>query len=275
MGVIDYKQELTDDFQKKIVDYSDYLKRKELSDRTIKEYCRYFKVLNLIELTQEKADEFLTKTNNNVARAFIKSLADWQGKTIKIPKVTGRRERKLPRVITREDVNKISDKMNNLRNKLMLAITFQGGLRMQEMRSIRPYDFRWDKWKEDIEKTGDLIIRGKGRKERVIYLSSNVMQMAYGYVKKLSPYLTPETPIFPVSQTMWAKILGKASMNALGFHVNPHLLRHSTANYLYADCGWRLEDIKEYLGHKDISTTMIYTRIDKKELKNKFNDAFE
>ena len=65
--------------------------------------------------------------------------------------------------------------------------------------------------------------------------------------------------------------MSKASKEALGRHINPHLLRHSMAMNLRGE-GFAIDEIKEFLGHESISTTQIYSRVTPQQLIDKFQD---
>lgn len=253
-----------------------YLKRKGLSDKTIKDYMFYFNKIDAENINQEIVNEFIDRYNNSVSRAFIINLTTFLKKrNITLPKKTGTKSKKIPIFISREQVNKIIDAMDSLKKKLMVAITFQGGLRLGELMNVKPNDFNWEEWKKNPGESGKLLITGKGSRERIVFLSSDLMQLIYKYVKGLEYDIEITDNIWPnVGVSCWQISLRKASLKAIGKKISPHVLRHSCATYLHNEKGWNLMEIKEYLGHQDVSTTQIYTHIDKKKLREKFESSF-
>jgi len=254
-------------------EFIEFLYRKGLSNETMQKYAYY---LTKFEgpLTQENVNLFLNHFNNSGSRAFLKNLFEMLDITnIKIPKQTGTKKVRLPKEITIEEVNKIINLEPSRRNKIMFAICFQGGLRVSELINIKPLDFNWGKWKED-KSVGELKIIGKGNKERIVYLSPKLMEFIYDYVNDIAYKIKETDKIFNIGRHRFWVILDIASRRALGKHINPHTIRSSCATYLFNEKQWDILELKEYLGHSNISTTEIYTHLNKKKLKEKFEKSF-
>ncbi len=266
-----------------------FLEQKQLSARTIKEYLYYEKkFLTYVEtnIDRDVVFAFLGKNNNKVARAFVKNYLEFKEiDNIKFPKITGTEEEgeSIVKHITREEVNSIADGMqhtdNPMRNMLMVAISFQGALRMQELLSLSSNSFRFTKWHKDTREPLEVIVKGKRNKIRIVNCSPDLARKIKEYIHKLQEIetLEKEDLIFRISPSRWWQILGKVSKKSTEKNekVNPHMLRHSFAMYAKDELGWTLQLISKYLGHKNIATTMIYARTTDKELKAKFKEGFD
>lgn len=272
------------------------MKVKGLSPRTIKEYNMYWNWFDIEQLSQEYILEYLNAhKNNGMARAFVKNLIEYlmaceSAQNIKgdlfllnIPKIKRQRQRqKRIQVLSREEVYAMVNACGNNRAKLMILLTFYCGLRRSElignkfgMEGIKVEDFNWKHWQEHQDEHGVLKIKGKGEKLREVYVPPKIMVLLADWINTYFSIIHERNePLFKMSKPAWEKMLHKASMIAIGRKVNPHLLRHSCSTYLYKELGWKIEDIKEYLGHEEIGTTMLYLHFDKGRLKEKAEAGF-
>jgi len=264
----------------------EWFELKHLSRNTIENYLFYFDKFKINDLNQEYLNKFLKKYDNMVCRAFLNNLflyiqtndfpEELKAAILKlnIPKISGKKRIRLPNVLSKEEVHKIADNMSNTRNRLMTLLTFYGGLRVSELISIRPYDFKWDEWKSKTINPGILKVIGKGDKQREVYIIPGLMNLIYHYVKdEVSKKQNVNAPLFSINQRRWQIILSKVSKKVLDRSINPHLLRHSCATYL-REKGFDLKEIAEFLGHESIVTTQIYTHINKEKLKEKIKESF-
>ena len=161
----------------------------------------------------------------------------------------------------------------------MLLLSFYCGLRLGELFKLTVNSFNFDIWKIQLEKgltpDGEAIVYGKGDKQGTALIPFWLMQRIRNWVNatyterfKIGQFKKDE-PIFWIGTRRWQTILSIASKKALGFHVNPHLLRHSFATHLYNN-GWDIKEIQEMMRHSSISSTEIYTHVSKEKLKEKF-----
>ena len=177
---------------------------------------------------------------------------------IKRPK----KDRKLPVVLSKEEVKKTLDATSNIKHKAILMLMYSGGLRVEIIR-LRP---------EDIDANRKLIyIRAsKGRKDRYILLSDVALQTLREYWKKEKP----QKWLFPgwnkekhITSRTVQKIFQNACRKAgINKNVSVHSLRHSFATHLL-ESGINLRYIQELLGHKSSKTTEIYTHVSTKDLR--------
>lgn len=275
-------------------DWEEWLEVKGLSAKTIKEYNSYFDKFEPENFTQNQSIKFLQQHNNNVAKAFLKNLImfikmgeyDEETKThirtIELPKVSGRKKKRIPDILSEEQVLELASKGKDERFKLMLLISFYGGLRISELvpatdnedYAIRPYSFNWSTWIKDPGEIGTLTIIGKNNKQRKVFIPPKVMARMYQYIKnEVSKRQSKEEPIFNIGERRWKIILSEESKSILGRHINPHLLRHSCNQWL-RNKGWDVTERQAYLGHERPETTMIYDHTNPQNIKEKFNDLF-
>ncbi|MEX0597360.1 MAG: site-specific integrase [Candidatus Paceibacterota bacterium] len=264
----------------------EWFKIKGLSSRTIGFYMNYFDKLDVKNIDQEHVHNYLKRNNNLVARALLKNLINYVKTnefplelkslvgSLDIPKQTGRKKKVIPNVITRNQVHLIANSMENIRNRLMVLLTYYCGLRADELLNIKPFDFNWREWKETKEIEGYLKVTGKGNKQREIAVIPDLMKGLYDYIQEISSTITKEDPIFKISHRYWRRTISKASKKAIGKPINPHLLRHSCATYLI-NSGLEIDEVSQFLGHSDIRTTMIYVHRDKKKISGKVLGAFK
>jgi len=260
-----------------------WLKAKGLSPRTIQNYNEYFNKFNLMFLSQSYLNEFVQQHNNPVARAMLKHIFHYirtndfpieikeLAKEVEIPTITGRKKRKLPNVLSENQVLIVSNAMENERNKIMVLMTFYCGLRMNELLTILPYSFQWKKWLEKPTDSGTLKVVGKGNKQRQVFVPAQLMARVYAWIKnEVAPKgQAQDEPLFQIKKSRWNTLLNFAGVRALGRNINPHLLRHSCGTWL-REQGWDLKEIAEFLGHESINTTQIYTHISQEQIKKKY-----
>ncbi len=159
-----------------------------------------------------------------------------------------------------------------IRDAALIDLLISTGIRIAEAAAIR-YD-------DIITHERAIIIRGKGRKQRIIYISSaetwHRILVQLKYQKRLSHtnllFTTRnDSPLTPHSiENIYAKYAAKAQINP---HSTPHYLRHTFATNLLAN-GADLRSVQELLGHSNVATTQIYTEISsqrKKQVLRKYN----
>jgi len=192
-----------------------------------------------------------------------------------IEKITAPRiSKKLPGVLDVNEVEKIlsapdaNDKLG-LRDKAMLELFYACGTRVSELINIKVNDLFFE----------DEIIRvfGKGSKERLIPVGSSAVKWVGEYLKKSRPLLMKksksENNLFLNSRGsklsrmgIWKIIDRYVKQAGIEKDVHPHTFRHSFATHLL-EGGADLRAVQEMLGHADISTTQIYTHIDRDYIK--------
>lgn len=183
-----------------------------------------------------------------------------------------RQSRSLPEVLSVREVERIIESVRSdddlaHRDLAMLEILYGAGLRVSELSTLGTRDL--------LLEEGLVRVRGKGDKERVVPLGGRATDAAARYLRELRPRLDrgeSEGVLFlnqhgrPLTRMGIWKILRKYVDRAgLEKHVTPHTLRHTFATHLLKG-GADLAVVQELLGHADVSTTQIYTHVDRSYL---------
>jgi integrase/recombinase XerD len=181
----------------------------------------------------------------------------------------------LPEVLTVDEIRKLlaaptMDDPLYFRDRAMLEIAYSAGLRVSEWTGIGVKDVMLDE--------GLVRVFGKGSKERLVPIGRNAIAALAIYIRELRPNLaragsSARNTLFlnargePLSRMGAWKILRKYVQRAgITKTVSPHTLRHSFATHLL-EGGADLRAVQEMLGHADISTTQIYTHVDREYLR--------
>ncbi len=153
-----------------------------------------------------------------------------------------------------------------MRDKAMLELFFSTGLRLSELCALDRFI--------DLKK-GELTVRGKGGKVRLVFLSDTARNAVKAYLDRRTD---AETPLFV--SILKGKIIGRITPRAvermisrygtqagiIGKKLSPHTLRHCFATDLLAN-GADIRSVQEMLGHASIATTQIYTHVTNKHLR--------
>jgi len=191
---------------------------------------------------------------------------------VKTPKAPKR----LPNVL---DVDQINQLLNitetnpiSLRDKAILELLYSSGLRLSELVNLNPIDLNL--------KDKSLMVTGKSRKTRLIPIGKKA-------IKAISRWLAVRSQLAKIDEealfvgtkgdrlgqrAIQARITHWGKKNGIQQGVYPHLLRHSFATHLLEASG-DLRAVQELLGHKDISTTQIYTHLDFQHLAETYDKA--
>ncbi len=175
-----------------------------------------------------------------------------------------RKEKRLPLVLSKEEIKKIFEATYNLKHRTLLSLIYSAGLRIGEALALRPQDI--DRHRMLIH-----IKMAKGKKDRYTLLSANILQLLETYYRMYKPkiYLFEGQFGGPYTsssaQQVLKKAMGKAGILKQG--ITLHSLRHSFATHLL-ESGTDIRYIQSLLGHNSPNTTMIYTHVSEKGLKN-------
>lgn len=167
-----------------------------------------------------------------------------------------KKEHHLPRVINQTQIKESLAKIRNIKHKAILSLAYSVGLRVSEVINLKI---------EDIDSNRMLIhIRqSKGRKDRIVPLSENILNLLRSYFKDYQPktYLFNGQTNLKYSTTSCRKIMTKYISDQHRFHD----LRHSCATHL-VETNVNLRTIQKILGHKSSKTTEIYTHVSNETL---------
>ncbi len=148
-----------------------------------------------------------------------------------------------------------------LRDRTMLELLYATGLRVSELISLKKGDVNLD--------GGFVVAMGKRSKERVVPLGSYSRDAVKAYLDEERPqgrYLFPNRRGGMMTRQAVRKIIRKYGLKLSRGRVSPHTIRHTFATHLL-EGGADLRSVQVLLGHEDISTTQIYTHVDRKRLK--------
>ena len=182
--------------------------------------------------------------------------------------------KRLPDTMSHQDLQRLIEEPNPTedilwsRDRLIIALLYATGMRASELIGVRIGDINFD--------LGIIRVIGKGRKERIVPVAEQVLQMTEQYVSQFrpEPRYEPDREVLLLSRTgrqlrredIFRIIRKYVIRSAIRGHVSPHTLRHSFATQLLTG-GADLRSIQEMLGHADISTTQIYTHVNSSRLK--------
>lgn len=260
-----------EDFLKKL---ETEIKISKLSEYTLRNYLDFNK--QLLEHSKKQPDQienqdvknFLADQMNDKASAstilflssirfaYLNLLSKDPTLGIKRPK----KENKIPIVLTREEVLKLFEAVDNIKSKLMLKLLYSSGLRVSELVNLKPVDLDFN------ENTG-WVREGKGKKDRMFILSEKLSKKLQKFLNKHQDWKFLFSKNNPLTTRNIQKIVQKASQKAgINKEVHPHTLRHSFATHLL-EGGVDIRKIQVLLGHQSLNTTMLYTHMSSSELR--------
>ncbi len=184
----------------------------------------------------------------------------------------------LPRFLTLEEVDQILAAPDTatplgVRDAAMIELLYATGLRVSELVTLRLRDLN--------PEAGYLRCLGKGNKERLVPMGRKAAQRVGLYVESARPRLLDggtETRLFLnnrgrsiTRQGFWKILKNHGRVAGLRGRLSPHVLRHSFATHLL-ERGADLRSVQLMLGHADISTTQIYTHINRERLRRIYRE---
>jgi len=220
----------------------------ELSKEQIKSYI------------QKRIDSgrFSTSSVNQLISAFKILMVDvlgrkWEDFYIKRPL----REKRLPVVFSKEEIERLLAVTKNLKHKTILCLAYSAGLRMSEVRNLHVSDI-------DSDRMQILIRSGKGKKTRYSLLGKRALELLRDYYRRYRPqdYLFPgQIPTQPLSErtieVIFKRALKLAEIKKSGYF---HCLRHTFATHLLEQ-GTNLRVLQQLMGHTSLKTTSVYLHV--------------
>ena len=184
----------------------------------------------------------------------------------------GSRKRKLPKILTREEVRALLDAPNvryptGLRNRCMLELMYRAGLRVSEVCALKPRDV-------DVKAGIVRVHDGKGG-DGTSYFDAEALRILLDQWKVLRRTLPKGEYLFCTlqggrvspryMQQMVKRMAKRAGITAA---CTPHVLRHTLATELLSE-GFTIREVQDALRHADVSTTEIYTHVLDEQLRTK------
>lgn len=185
--------------------------------------------------------------------------------------------KKLPEVLAGEEVERLLEAPDDespagLRDRAMLELLYSSGLRVSELVGVSINDINLE--------AGYIITRGKGGKERMVPAGEVAINAVRKYIERGRPFMDKAAAsqrLFVNAhgrglsrQGVWKLIKKHAIKAGITRDISPHTLRHSFATHLL-EGGADLRSVQTLLGHADISTTQIYTHLDRKRIKSEYD----
>ena len=289
--------------EQRIVDFTEYLrKEKKSSENTVLSYtrdlrgfCRFMQESGIFDVAKVNRTNVMTyvyelqkqhkagaTVSRNIAsiRSFYQFLqrkglvTENPAADLELPKV----EKKMPEILSLDKVELLleqpcGDEDKEIRDKAMLELLYATGIRVTELISLKV---------EDINLPLEYIHCGNDGKSRLIPIGAQAKFSLRRYMEKVREHMVskPEEEVLFVNcngkpmtrQGFWKIIKSYAKKAGIEEDITPHMLRHSFAAHLIEN-GADLRSVQEMLGHSDISTTQIYTKLTNQKLKNVYAKA--
>ena len=261
-------------YRKDIKRYLEHFKNNEINDPNLIQtdmLIHYLEILSTIPLAPTSLARNLSSIRMfhrfMVNEGYVENDITENIDSPKLPK-------RLPKILDLDDIEAIFTEIDietdaGVRDRAMLELLYGSGLRISELLSLRlPSVLLNEGW---------IRVFGKGAKERIVPFGDEAGLWLTKYIRHVRPVvlanIKAEDIIFlnrsgaPISRMgVWKIIQKYAQLAMIDKPVSPHVFRHSFATHLL-EGGADLRAVQEMLGHSDISTTQIYTHMDRNYLK--------
>ncbi len=196
--------------------------------------------------------------------------------------VVPKKDKSLPKTVTPEDLSRMLENVNiettrGLQDRAILEVFYGTGIRVSELVGLNLTDL-------DL-RAGQITVRGKGNKERIVPLGATARDILKDFTKKRIELYGPRTNSDARKALFLAASGQRAYVRAVRYMVekylsresevtqkSPHVLRHSFATHMLNN-GADIRLIKEFLGHANLAATQVYTHTSVERLKNVYEQA--
>jgi len=257
---------------------SQELKLRNYSFKTIKTYLgclrEYFdfKKFNLEKIDEENIKQFLlNKQSKNYSsqtiNLYLNTIKFFYREVLKIPQKINlkfaKRSKKLPIVLSREEIKNTIDVITNPKHKLIISLAYGAGLRISEAVNLKVKDI-------NLEELTIHLKNAKGKKDRITIFPEKIKNDLQNLItgKNLNDYLFESERGGKLTERTAQKVFENVLRGAdIKKDATFHSLRHSFATHLLEN-GVDVRYVQELLGHQNIRTTQIYTQVTNPKLKN-------
>lgn len=257
-----------------IYKYLEYMENNKIKTALDIEYQNITNYLKYLDNNNYETSSIIRKIVS--IKLFHKYLSEeYKIKNISSKIINPRLRRKLPNILTIEEVDNLLDiKLNtpfDYRNKAMLELMYSSGLRVSELVDLKLNNIDLD--------NGYVRCLGKGKKERIIPIGEIAIEYLKKYINEYrnsmkKGYYTENVFLNNhgkniTRQGFFLIIKNIAKEKNIDKNITPHMLRHSFATHLLNN-GANLRTIQEMLGHSSITTTQIYTNVSNEIIKENY-----
>jgi integrase/recombinase XerD len=256
LNIEGYSQKTIDVYSLYLSLFSKFIKKnlKTINNNDIINYLSYLKKKKISNTSLSLVLSSIKHFYNNYLKLNI--LID-----IKLPK----KAKTIPTVLTLKEIKNLVENTKLKRNKLIIEFIFSSGVRVSECVNMKINNL-------NLEENTGRVINGKGNKDRLIILSKKWIKKYIKYLQKRKNKIKSEYLFCSDSgnklsvDTIQKFIKESAKLANITKKISPHTLRHSFAtNLLENDVNIRY--IQQLLGHSNLNTTQIYTKVNTNKLK--------
>jgi site-specific recombinase XerD len=250
-----------------VLEFSNEIKRKGYRDQSVKNYvsCLERFLNHFSDKTQPKAinesdiKSYLSQfTEHNTQRAHHSAIKCFYKYVIQQPDKFRfieycKRSRKLPIVLSVEEIQKLFNACTNLKHRAIIALMYSTGLRVGEVINLKIGNI-------DSSRMVINILNAKGGKDRQVMLNQNLLDLLRNYFKEYRPkeYLFNGQNSLQYSERSIAQFLKHYAEKAgLNKRIYPHLIRHCSFTHL-VEAGTDINLIQRLAGHQNVKTTNLY-----------------
>jgi site-specific recombinase XerD len=287
-GAAAYIGRLNDEQKEEIIQFEQYMRVQRYSNNTVKAYLAF--VRSFLGFCKNKPSAYIMlsdvhKYNYEViiknrysisyqrqfigaVKLFFNNVVYCYFNTEELERPV--KERKLPVVLSKEEVRQVLVCTRNIKHKAILTTIYGAGLRVGELLNLRIGDV-------DPNRLQIHVKGGKGKKDRYVKMSKANLLVVQRYLNRFTPYrYLFEGPGRARYSASSVRNILKVACERAGIRkrVTPHTLRHSYATHLL-ELGVDLRYVQSFLGHKKPETTMIYTHISSEKVSNLVNPLDE
>lgn len=267
----EYNEKLVKNFKQELLISGYSARTLKMYTLFVKEFLEYhnkkideFNRGDLVEFLANKKEKGASNATLALAHAALKFFFhNVHNKKIVDEIKIAKQSKKLPTVLTKSEIKELFKATKFGRNRLILQFLYSSGCRVSECCKLKIDDL-------DLREKIARIKAGKGDKDRVIILSNEWIKELKKYMKRKkikSEYVFSKKNGKPLSADTIQRIVRNSTEKAgITKHVSPHSLRHSFATHLL-ESGENIRKIQELLGHSNLNTTQIYTKVSLTELK--------
>lgn len=247
-----------------------FCENKDLTTLTKTVILQFINNLNTLGLSPRSTARIISSLKTFYKQQILNETMDANPmQSIKTPKLS----KKLPDVLSYDEILKMMEfidftKLAGERDKTIVMLLYGGGLRVSELVSLKVNDLFVDE--------GFIKVKGKGSKERLVPIGAKTINQVSYYVESYrnkvarddsKNYLILNQRGGSLSRISVFNLIKKLALEAgIKKAISPHTLRHSFATTLI-EAGANLRAVQQMLGHESITTTEIYTHLDKAYLK--------